>query len=52
MTDADRFAQQSRIAAELASARTETAKAIEVNDELRDVADVLNEEIMRSGDHQ
>ncbi|HET6564798.1 MAG TPA: DUF4398 domain-containing protein [Xanthomonadales bacterium] len=50
MTEADRFARQSRIAAELASARTEAAKAAEVNEELNRDAKALNEEIQRSGE--
>lgn len=52
MTEADRLAQQSRIAAELASARTEAAKAQEVNDELVKSADALTEEMRRAGDRQ
>lgn len=50
MTEADRYAHQSRIAAELASARTEAAKAAEVNEELNRDAKALNEEIQRSGE--
>ena len=52
MTEADRFAHQSRVAAELASARTQAAKAEEVNDELRRSADALNEEMKRVGDQR
>ena len=52
MTEADRLAHQSRTAAELASARTEAAKAEEVNDELVKGADALNEEMKRAGDRQ
>lgn len=52
MLEADRLAHQSRIAAELASARTEAAKAKEVNDELIEGADALNEEMRRAGDRQ
>lgn len=52
MIEADRLAHQSRIAAELASARTEAAKAEEVNDELRKSADALDEEMQRAGDKQ
>jgi hypothetical protein len=52
MTEADRFAHESRIAAELASARTEAAKAAEVNDELSKGADALYEEMKRAGDRQ
>jgi len=50
MTEADRYARQARIAAELASARTEAAKAAEVNQQMSEGADVLNEEIRRAGD--
>lgn len=52
MTEADRLAHQSRIAAELASARTEAAKAEEVNHELIEGADALDEEMKRAGDRQ
>lgn len=52
MIEADRLAHQSRIAAELASARTEVAKAEEVNDELVKGADALDEEMKRAGDRQ
>jgi DMSO/TMAO reductase YedYZ molybdopterin-dependent catalytic subunit len=52
MTEADRYAHQSRIAAELASARTEAAKAAEVNEELSKGAKALNDELKRSGDRQ
>jgi putative cell wall-binding protein len=50
MIEADRLAHQARIAAELASARTEAAKAQEVNDQLIKSADALDEEIRRAGD--
>ena len=50
MIEADRFAQESRIVAELASARTESAKAAEINRELGRGADALNEELRRQGD--
>ncbi|HSM68115.1 MAG TPA: DUF4398 domain-containing protein [Xanthomonadales bacterium] len=52
MIEADRLAHQSRIAAELASARTEAAKAEEVNYELSKSAAALDEEIRRAGDSQ
>ncbi len=52
MLEADRLAHQSRIAAELASARTEAAKAEEVNDELIEGANALDEEMRRAGDRQ
>jgi len=50
MIEADRLARQSRIAAELAIARTETAKAEAVNLELSEGLDALNEELDRPGD--
>lgn len=46
---ADQLAHQSRIAAELASARTEAAKAEEVNEELQKGIDALNDEMNRVG---
>lgn len=52
MLEADRLAHQSRIAAELASARTEAAKAAEVNHELAKGVEALTEEMKRAGDHQ
>ncbi len=52
MIEADRHARQARIAAELASARTEAAKAAEVNQQMSKGADMLNEEIRRAGDQQ
>lgn len=50
MVQADRLAHQARIAAELATARTETAKAEAVNLELSKSLDALNEELNRPGD--
>jgi hypothetical protein len=50
MLEADRLARQSRLAAELAIARTETAKAEAVNLELSKGLDALNEELNRPGD--
>lgn len=52
MIEADRFAQESRVVAELASARTESAKAAEINREMGRGADALNEELQRQGDQQ
>jgi hypothetical protein len=49
MVQAERLAHESRIAAELASARTEAAKAEEVNDELRRSAEALEAELKRAG---
>jgi hypothetical protein len=50
MVEADRLAQQSRLAAELAIARTETAKALAVNAELSKGLEALNAELNRPGD--
>lgn len=47
---AERFAQESRVQAELASARTEAAKAAAVNKEMERGADALNEELERAGE--
>lgn len=52
MVDAERFARESMIAAELASARTESAKAVEINKEMRRSADALLEEMRRAGDQR
>jgi hypothetical protein len=50
MIEADRLAHQSRAAAELATAMTETVKAEAVNAELRKGLEALNEELNRPGD--
>jgi hypothetical protein len=47
---AEQLAQQSRVQAELASARTGAAKAAEVNAEMERGADALNEEMQRAGE--
>lgn len=52
MVEAERFAHQALIAAELASARTEAAKAVAINREMRRSADALLEEMRRTGDQQ
>lgn len=52
MTDADRLAKQARVAAELAMARTEVAKAAAINRELERDAEALDEEMQRLGDQQ
>lgn len=52
MNDAKLYAQRSRVNAELASARTEAAKAEAVNKELERSAKALIEEMQRSGDRQ
>lgn len=50
MEDADLYAQRARVTAELAKARTEAAKAAEVNREMTRGAEALIEEMQRSGD--
>lgn len=49
MLEAEQLAQQATVAAELASARTETAKAEQINAELRRSAAALAEEMQRKG---
>jgi hypothetical protein len=48
MVTAERLAQQSRAGAELASARSEAAKAKAVNDELRKNNEALKQEMQRN----
>lgn len=50
MIEAERFAQESLVAAELASARTEAAKARKINEEMGKGADALIEEMQRTGE--
>ncbi|XKH02213.1 DUF4398 domain-containing protein [Marinobacter nauticus] len=50
MTEADRLAKQARVAAELAEARTEAAKATAINREMGRGAKALDEEMQRQGD--
>ncbi|MCH8497427.1 MAG: DUF4398 domain-containing protein [Marinobacter sp.] len=52
MTEAERLALEATIAAELASARTESAKAAAINREMGRGADALTEEMRRAGDQQ
>jgi hypothetical protein len=52
MVQADRLAQESRVSAVLASARTETAKAVEINREMSLGAEALRVEMQRTGDLQ
>ncbi len=47
---AEQLAQQARVQAELASARTAAAKAAEVNAEMERGANALNEEMQRAGE--
>jgi hypothetical protein len=53
MVTADRLARESRVDAELATARSETAKDQTVNDEMRRSTATLSNEMQRNaGDHQ
>lgn len=52
MIEAERFAQESLVTAELALARTEAAKARKINEEMGKGADALLEEMQRTGDQQ
>jgi hypothetical protein len=52
MVLADRFAKQSIVMAELATAKTEAAKAQAVNEELKRGSKALIEEMQRIGDQQ
>lgn len=50
MVQAEQLAQQARVQAELASARTAAAKAAGINKELERGADALTEEMQRAGE--
>jgi hypothetical protein len=52
MLVAEQLAEQARLDAELASARTDAAKAAAVNEELGRGADALIEEMQRTGDNR
>lgn len=52
MQDAERLARESAIVAELAEARTESAKATAINREMGRSADALTEEMRRTGEQQ
>ena len=52
MIEADRFARQAEIAAELAVARTGSAKADQINHEMRRSTEALLEEMQRTGGRQ
>jgi hypothetical protein len=49
---AEQLAQESRISAELAFARTESAKATEINREMSRSAEALRDEMRRTGEQQ
>ncbi|MFV8834711.1 DUF4398 domain-containing protein [Aquisalimonas sp.] len=52
MVEAARLAREARVAADLASARTEAAKAEEVNRQMARGAEALTEEMRRTGEQQ
>jgi type IV pilus biogenesis protein CpaD/CtpE len=52
MTEAERLAEQANIVAELAIARTEAAKASEINRQLTQDADALDVEMKRTGEQR
>jgi hypothetical protein len=52
MIDASRLAERSELAAELASARTESAKAEEINRNLDQASEALAEEMRRMGEQR
>lgn len=52
MLGAEQLANESRVDAELASARTEAAKAVAVNKEMKLGADALTIEMQRAGDQR
>ena len=52
MIEAQRLADEAEVAAELASARAESAKAAEINREMARAADALTEEMRRMGEQQ
>ena len=52
MLAAERLAEEARVEAELASARTDAAKAMAVNDDMRKGNDVLRDEMQRTGDQR
>ena len=52
MVLANRYAEQSTLTAQLATARTEAARALEVNAEMNRGAEALTEEMQRTGDQR
>lgn len=52
MVEADQLAQQARLSAELASAKTESARAVAINQDMRRAAEALEAEMQRQGDQQ
>ncbi|MDZ7829859.1 MAG: DUF4398 domain-containing protein [Halofilum sp. (in: g-proteobacteria)] len=52
MATAERMADRARVTAELATARTEFAKATQINREMEQAAKALREEMQRTGDEE
>lgn len=52
MLEAEQLAEEARVEAELATARTEAAKAVAVNKEMGRGADALTEEMQRAGEQR
>jgi hypothetical protein len=52
MLAAKRLAEESKVTADLAFARTETAKAVAINTELSKGVEALSEEMQRAGDQR
>jgi len=52
MVAAERLAERARVTAELAEARTEAAKATEINREIEQAAKALREEMQRTGEQE
>ena len=52
MVAAERLAHRARVTAELAEARTEAAKATEINREMEQAAEALRQEMRRTGEQE
>lgn len=52
MVMAERLADQARIAAELAAAKSESSRAVAINREMKRSAEALTEEMRRTGEQQ
>lgn len=52
MADARRYSERAAVAAELASAKADAAKAAEINRQIRRSAEALEEEMRRTGEQQ
>lgn len=52
MISAERHAEQARVSAQLAAAKSESAKAVAINNEMKRGAEALTEEMRRTGEQQ